>query len=265
MSENEILKVYTEGLNSVISLVKDLSGKIDILAEENKKLNERVQSLEKQNKTNSNNSSKPPSSDGFKKKTKSLRTKSGKKPGAQEGHKGCTLSLNDNPDEINTHTIDECSKCGASLKDVSAERYIIRQVIDIPKIKVKVIEHRAEVKNCILCGHKNAAKFPLGLVNTTQYGERIKAVSVYLAQYQLIPYKRMKEFFSDIFNLSISDGSLVSFNENCHKRLSSIEENIKNELTSSIGAVHFDETGVYVEKKRKWLHVSCNDKYTYLL
>lgn len=263
MSENEILKAYAEGINSIISLVKNLSDKIDILTEENKKLNERVKVLENQRNTNSNNSSKPPSSDGFKKKTKSLRKPSGKKPGGQEGHDGTTLYLNENPDEIKIHTIDECSECGSSLKDIPTERYIIRQVIDIPEVKVKVTEHRSEVKKCTVCGHENIAKFPKEVVNTTQYGENTKAVSVYLTQYQLIPYRRMKEFFKDIFNLSISEGSLVSFNENCHKKLEPIEENIKTELTNSTGAVHFDETGTYVEKNRKWLHVACNNEYTY--
>ena len=98
MSENEVLKIYAEGISSVVNLVKNLSNKIDELnskidnlTEENLELKERVKLLEDQRNTNSNNSSKPPSSDGFKKKTKSLRKPSGKKPGGQEGHDGTTL------------------------------------------------------------------------------------------------------------------------------------------------------------------------------
>jgi hypothetical protein len=48
MSEDEVLRIYTEGLNSMISIVKDLSEKIDTLSEENKQLHMRVQSLEEQ-------------------------------------------------------------------------------------------------------------------------------------------------------------------------------------------------------------------------
>jgi transposase len=80
---------------------------------------------------NSNNSSKPPSSDGFKKKTKSLRTKSDKKSGGQKGHEGFTLYLSDNSDEIEIHTVEECTECGAFLQDASPKRYTIRQIIDI--------------------------------------------------------------------------------------------------------------------------------------
>ena len=50
---------------------------------------------------NSSNSSKPPSSDGLAKpKTKSNRTKSGKKPGGQPGHKGNSLKIEREPDII---------------------------------------------------------------------------------------------------------------------------------------------------------------------
>lgn len=68
---------------------------------------------------NSNNSSKPPSSDGFKKKTKSLRTKSGNAPVGQKGHEGTRLELSDNPDKTVIHTVDNCDICGKSLQDMT--------------------------------------------------------------------------------------------------------------------------------------------------
>ena len=124
-------------LKELTNEIKALNSQVETLSKENKALSERVKSLESQVNKNSNNSSKPPSSDGFKKKTKSLRTKSGKKPGGQEGHEGKTLELTENPDEIIVHTVDKCDICGESLQDVAPERYIVRQVVDIPEIKVK--------------------------------------------------------------------------------------------------------------------------------
>jgi transposase len=137
-----------------------LKSQVETLSKENKALTERVRSLESQVNKNSGNSSKPPSSDGFKKKTKSLRTKSGKKPGGQEGPEGTTFCLNDTPDEIEIHRVEQCTECAASLKDISPERYIVRQIIDIPDIKVKIVEHRAEIKICPHCKSKNTAIFP---------------------------------------------------------------------------------------------------------
>lgn len=270
MSEGKIIEIYNQGLTQVMSVIKELTNEIKVLnsqveklSKENKALEERVKSLEKKTKKDSNNSSKPPSTDGFKKKTKTLRTKSGQKPGGQKGHDGKTLELTENPDEIIVHNVYKCDICGESLQDVTPERTIIRQVVDIPEIKVQVIEHRAEVKKCPKCRRKNTGKFPKGITNTVQYGNKIKAVAVYLTQYQLIPFKRGAELISDMFNINLSQGTMVNFNNRCHKNLESIEENIKTAITNSPDAVHYDETGIYIDKKRQWLHVASNDRYTY--
>ncbi|MBM7871838.1 ribosomal protein L34E [Clostridium pascui] len=57
------------------------------------------------------------------KKAKSLRIKSGKRPGGQEGLEETVLYLNDIPNEIKIYSIEQCTECGASLKDV-ALKYI---------------------------------------------------------------------------------------------------------------------------------------------
>ncbi|ETI92052.1 MAG: Transposase IS66, partial [Clostridium butyricum DORA_1] len=89
------------------------------------------------------------------------------------------------------------------------------------------------------------------------------AVSVYLTQYQLIPYKRGSELIFDMFGISLSQGTMVNFNDYCHENLKNVEDNIKNSIINFKGAVHFDETGISIDKKRHWLHVASNDRYTY--
>ena len=80
MSESEIIKVYQEGIQSVISLVQGLSTQISELSQTVSDLDARLKKLEKQSNQTSQNSSLPPSTDGFK-KTKSLRQPSNKKTG----------------------------------------------------------------------------------------------------------------------------------------------------------------------------------------
>jgi transposase len=230
VSEGKIIEIYNQGISQVIDAIQKLTVEIrtqkaqtEALSKENKLLTDRIKSLESQINKNSNNSSKPPSTDGFKKKTKSLRTKSGKKPGGQEGHDGKTLELTENPDEIIIHTVDKCDICGESLQDVAPDSIIVRQVIDIPEIKVKVTEHRSEVKKCPKCRRKNTGKFPEGITNTVQYGDKVKAVSVYLNQYQLIPFKRGTDLISDMFNINLSQGTMVNFNNNCYEKLEPVE------------------------------------------
>lgn len=270
MSDGKIIEVYNKGLTEVMSVIrlltneiKTLNSQVENLSKTNKILSKRVEVLEKQTNKNSNNSSKPPSTDGFKKKTKSLRVKSEKKVGGQLGHEGKALELSENPDEILNHTVETCDICGTDLKNVATDRVIIRQVIDIPDVKVKIIEHRAEVKKCPKCRRKNTGKFPKEVTATVQYGEKIKAISVYLTNYQLIPYKRGSELIKDIFNINLTQGSMVNFNKKCHKKLELIENDIKCAISGHTGAVHFDETGIYVEKRRDWLHVASTDKLTY--
>src|SRR5215470_10585667 len=81
------------------------------LREQVQTLAARVQELEGRLAKDSHNSSKPPSSDGLRRKPKSLREKSGKKRGAQPGHPGHQVSLVDAPDTIHTYRPSHCSTC----------------------------------------------------------------------------------------------------------------------------------------------------------
>src|ERR1700722_3020077 len=80
-------------------------------------LQQEVADLKRQLGMNSGNSSQPPSADGLKKPRVpvSLRTKSGKKSGGQEGHKGSALRQTEHPDKIVDHYPDLCAGCGEAL------------------------------------------------------------------------------------------------------------------------------------------------------
>src|SRR5262245_20005486 len=109
---------------------------------------ERIGELERRLGLNSTNSSKPPSSDGLKKpprlpRVRSLRERSGKKPGGQKGHRGETLRPVENPDVIVNHYPEMCAKCASKVPADTSAAYRTRQVVDIPEPKVVVTEHRA--------------------------------------------------------------------------------------------------------------------------
>ena len=102
-SDEEIGAAYDQGKEAVIELFHRTLGS----------LAERIQRLEDQVAKNSGNSSKPPSSDGLKKKPKSLRHKSGKKSGGQPGHRGHTLQAVATPDHVQVHQVKRCRHCQA--------------------------------------------------------------------------------------------------------------------------------------------------------
>ena len=114
-----------------------------------------------------------------------------------------------------------------------------------------MVEYNVEVKRCS-CGQIHKAE--LGYQNRVQYGERLKALLVYLNIHQQIPFERVQEFAIDIIGLdSISDGLIQSSIHKCSANMDKPIEQIKAALLES-KVVHADETGFRCDKKTSWLH-----------
>ena len=226
------------------------------------RLETRVNELEGRLSKNSRNSSKPPSSDGFGKRIKSLRQKSDKPSGGQKGHRGQTLEWREHPDETAMSPVHECCECGASLSEVSIEQVLSRQVFDIAPIELQVKEHRVEVKCCPHCGVFNQGCFPPAATNVVQYGPRLKSMMVYLMEGQLLPSHRVCELLADMLNVAVSEGTLYTTRDQCFDHLEPLEQTLHQAILDS-EVVHFDETGSRVNQQRWWLHVASTDELTY--
>ena len=203
------------------SLPKPLQDFIYQALEENRALRERIAELERRLARNSSNSNNPPSTDRFVKKSKpkSERIISGKKPGGQPGHKGTTLRPTDNPDETKYYDVMQCESCECDISATKPIGFVARQECDIPPIQPRIIEHRMISKQCSNCKKKTTAQGPKELTQPIQYGSRIKAFAGYFHYYQLLPVKRSQEMFSDLFSLSISQGTLVNMYEKLYIQL----------------------------------------------
>jgi len=282
VDEKVIIEAYNTGINSVIKLVNDLSSQIETLNAEitslnaetttlkkeissikadNKTLTTRMTELEARLNMNSKNSSKPPSSDGYKKSNKNnSREKSGRTTGGQHGHKGKTLAKVEKPDTIvDIKTPDQCN-CGCDLKDV---RDILktRQVFDLPEIKINVTEYVTHEKVCPSCGKVHTTEFPVEVAQPTQYGDNLKALMGYLVTYQFIPLNRTVELIRDITGQTISEGTLVNVSQLLYKELEQPLKDIKAMLVNS-DVVHFDETGIRDRGKLNWMHVASTPTLT---
>lgn len=209
-------------------------------------------------KVDSRNSSKPPSQDPNRKK----KSKAGKanKQGGQKGHVGKTLEKVSNPDETIVHLVKQCKGCHNDLQSHQAESYELRQVFEVV-IKRHVVEHKAEVKECD-CGTLTTGKFPKGVTKAVQYGSSVKILSVYMSQSQLIPYKRVEEFFNAQLNMPLSSGTIYNFNQEAFEELFEFEKDAKTGLLAS-PLNHTDETGLNIGGKRSWLHSISNETWTY--
>lgn len=224
-------------------------------------LEARLDKLEGRGKKTSRNSHKPPSGDGFKKRTKSLRGKSDRSSGGQPGHPGQTLAWQAQADWVDYHEETHCQHCGVSLAAEPVEEWIARQVFDIAPIELLVTEHRAAVKCCGHCGHQSQASFPAAATNVVQYGPRLKGVMLYLMEAQLLPSARTTEVLHDLFGVAVSEGTLYNSRNHCFEQLASVEQHVKSQLANA-SLVHFDETGMRVNGHLFWLHVACTDGLT---
>ncbi len=147
----------------------------------------------------SHNSSKPPSSDGLARKTKSLRRRSGKKPGGQMGHRGETLRLVATPDAVVEHRPAVCAGCQTPLDEAEVVLRERRQVQELPPVRLVVTEHQALHVRCPACQTVSVGAFPAEAPSRAQYGPRLRALAVYLVEQQLVPYGRVREVLADLF------------------------------------------------------------------
>jgi transposase len=166
------------------------------------------------------------------------------------------------PDNIIPHTVDRCS-CGCSLKKVPVRRQHKRQVIDIPAPRIEYTEHQSDEKQCPRCGETTIAPFPEGIEKSIQYGTNIKSFAVCLMQYQLIPLKRTQELLRDMFQIEISQGTLLNWTQELHKKVEPAEKEIVEQLKQA-DTVHADETGIFCQNKLHWVHVVGTSHLTHL-
>jgi len=263
MTPEEALSIYHAGPDVVVKVLCQLSNQVEMLQKQVTELQKEVQRLKGQLAKNSRNSSKPPSSDGFKKPSpKSLRPRGKRKPGGQKGHPGSTLKMVDKPDHTIIYPVDQCQRCGHRLADEASIDVEKRQVFDIPPIQMEVTEHQAQIKECSHCGHLNKAAFPEQVKAPVQYGPRLKAIAVYLRQYQLLPYNRTRELFRDLFSTDLSEGTLTNITDTCSELLKHPIDQILKQIEQS-SVVNFDETGSSVYGKRQWLHAASTPNLTY--
>ena len=222
-----------------------------------------IQALQDQLAKNSRNSGKPPSSDGLKKlRTRSLRQKTGRKPGGQKGHQGNTLTMSDQPDHIEPHLLDSCPQCQGDLSRVSPSGYVRRQVFDVPPVRLEVTEHQAEIKVCPHCQETVQAAFPPEVSQPVQYGSRLKAQASYLNSYHFIPHARTCELFGDFYNHTPAAALVKEANQAVQTGSQPAVEAIYDQLIRA-EVEHFDESGLRVAGQTQWLHVASTEALTY--
>ena len=211
---------------------------------------------------NSQNSSKSPSSDVYK-KPKNQRKASGRKAGGQEGHKGSALKMPHEPDKIVEYKPIECERCENWEKcRLEAKKKEVRHEIDI-EIRPVVTAHEQIAVMCPKVQKEIKGELPIGIKGRVQYGKNIETLAVSMNTVGAVSINRTHEILSDVFGVPISTGTIAEMVKNCAEAVSGAVREIKEEvIESAIG--YFDETGTRVEGKTYWSHVSSTERATYI-
>lgn len=233
------------------------------LTSENASLKEKLSKYEDpEPPKNSGNSSVPPSKermgDEAKRRTASLREKSGKKPGGQLGHEGNTRLKLDAPNETETHQPSYCKECGRDLSDIEGHMDFEEECVGF-RVGPVTTRHRYMSKTCT-CGCRNKLDAPKRK-NPVYYSDDVRALVVYLNVVMCMPYNRIKSFLSDVMHIDLSEGSIRNFIGAAGKKADPICEKISAELVKgAVGGA--DESGLYVNGKLKWVWILQNPLLT---
>lgn len=257
MNQNRELMEQVEQLTKTVN---DLNATIDVL-------NETIRELREQLGKNSGNSSKPPSSDGLKKpakKDRSLREKSGKKPGGQKGHKGSYLNMMLEPNITEKHIHQDCQSCPhrencMQKACVKETRRVIDAVVD-----VSITAHEQIcMMECPLCGQSKTGSFPDTVKTSIQYGNNLEALVVAFNTVGAVSVNRTHEILGSVFHIPLSTGTIKNMVSRCAEKIKPALEKICQELKAT-AILHCDETGTRVDGKTRWVHNASNAQYTYL-
>jgi transposase len=268
MTREEILAVYAEGPEAVVTLVQRLCEHITALETRVSELEARVHELETQLHRDSHNSGQPPSSDRFEQRSrrrhrpKSLREPSGRPPGGEPGHPGHTLAAVATPDHVVGHQPTHCAQCHAALPPTAPILgKTARQVFDVPPLRLAVTEHQAFTRGCPACGHATTAPFPPEVRAPVQYGPHRLALATYLRVVQLLPLERTHQLLADLLGQPVSEATLLAAQAGVQARLLGLERRIRRGLCRA-AVLQCDESGFYVNQQRYWLHTASTPRLT---
>lgn len=224
-----------------------------------------VEGLRRRLGLNSQNSSKPPSSDPPSVPKRPGTEPTGRKPGGQPGHKGHKRDLlpADEVDRVEDLWPSACASCEHGLparwrKD--AGDVLRHQVTDLPPVVPETVEYRLHAMRCPVCGKLTAAQLPDG-VPRGAFGPRVTALVAILTGCYRMSKRTAVEVMKDLFGVDLSLGSVSACEQAVSETIAKpVEE--AHEYVQRESIAHADETGWREGRRRAWLWVAATSLVT---
>lgn len=235
---------------------QDLEAQLEQLEKELEKLKEKLNKL---NLRSSENSSQPPSSDGYKKKSKGFAAKGKKKRGPKYGHSGTTrngFEQIDNQIELN---LENCPVCGTPLERVESAPVRRSQIAELVSQPVEVNEYERPRYRCPNCGWEGYADLPLGCREDFSYGALLSSLVGWLGYGGHLSWAKQRYLVETVFGIPLSQGSLSKMHQwFCESLYPSYEQ--WWELIQQPGVRCVDETSYRLEGINYWLWVATSEQ-----
>ena len=247
----EAVRVYISALEQNIVTLSD---KIE-------PLEKRIEQLEARLNQNSNNSNKPPSSDGPFKRPQKKADKKKRKRGAQKGHKGYRQQLL-KPNRVERIPPKQCSCGNCDFTGNRLKPYYTHQVIELPKIQMDVTHYMLQKGNCSQCGKPVKAALP----NEFQsgFGPRFSALIAELSGTEGMSRQAVQRFCISVLDVPISVGGIQKVLDRASEAIKPFYERI-GRIARTSGVNGIDETSWFENGKLKWLWTMVNKKVCFFL
>jgi transposase len=241
-------------LEEALGVIEQLLQIITALTAQNEALQARVTDLEARLGQNSQNSSRPPSSDSPAVVRPVNRAPSGRKPGGQPGHPGHQrfLLAEHAVDRVVPVTPRRCRRCGASLHGADAAPHR-HQVTELLPVRAHVTEYQLHTLSCERCGQTTTARRPAG-VPSGAFGPRVQALVAVCTGVYHLSRRTTVGLMADLFGVEVALGSVSA----CEAAVSAavggaVEE--AHAYAQEQEVAHADETGWWERHQRAWLWV----------
>lgn len=219
--------------NELFELVRTLSAANFKLIEENKKLHKRIKELEARLNLNSNNSSKPPSTD-------QKKNKQAPKGGAKKGHPGHyrTLYSEDQISKRIISTLTQCTYCGCEQLEKKSSQ--IFQQVELPEVKPFVTQIELDRATCCGCNRNLVAPFPEGYDKSSFGPKLISFIGACSSVYRMSK-RTTQTLLKTLYNIDISVGSIPTMERKVSKGLKLSYEMLADKINNREVA-YVDET-----------------------
>ena len=225
----------------------------------------RVEELERRLAKDSSTSGKPPSSDSpYQKKPRdrSLRGKSGRRPGRQPGAESSTLRQSGHPDDTVQCGPAACCCCGADLTGEPAILTQKRQVFEAsPPPPPVVTEYQVAAKCCPACGEISVGLAPAGVTGRVQYGPGVHAKAALAVCAHYLPVARAAKLVAALTGVNVSAGFVAGIRGKAARLLAPFMDRVR-ELLPAAGVLYADETPARAAGTLHYVHVACTEFLT---